>query len=76
MAYEIIFTDGDLHTARHTLGEAKTIREAGAMVRAHVAKHKNGHHLLAVEIEPDNTGADIMYQIGRSLVRHYIINQL
>ena len=76
MRYQIIFTDGDFLTARHTLGEAKTIKDARDIVQEHVSKHKNGHHLLAAEIEPDNSGADIMYQIGRSIMRHYIINQL
>jgi hypothetical protein len=65
----------DIHAPTYTIGETDTLTNAEAMVNEHISKHKNTK-LIDREIEPDKSGADFMYQIGRITLRHYIINKI
>ena len=74
MTYKLMYND-DIHAPIYTIGETDTLTNAESMVNDHISKNKN-IKLIDREIEPDESGADIMYQIGRFTLRHYIINKI
>lgn len=74
MIYKLMFND-DIHAPIYTIGETDTLKKAEEMVNKHISKYKSVK-LIDREIEPDESGADFMYQIGRITLRHYIINKI
>lgn len=74
MTYKLMYND-DIHAPTYAVGETDTLEKAEEMVKDHISKNKN-IKLIHREIEPDESGANFMYQIGRFTLRHYIINKI
>jgi len=74
MTYKVTYND-DIRAPTYTVGKTDTLKKAESMVKDHISQQKNTK-LIDCEIEPDKSGANIVHQIGRFTLRHYIIDKI